>query len=320
MHTMSFLVFLTLFSIFLVTDFYPDKISIYECLVWTWAATMHLDECRQILEIDTPSFRRKFKEYFRDNWNRYDQLCYCGLLIATICRCLQSSQSFEAARIVYAITLVMFMLRILQYFYFSQRFGPQVVMIFRLLLDLPFFFFVFAVFIFAYGICARALLYPNSPLTWLLLFEIIASPYFAISGQFTDLDAQLSGQCVNVTSYVIGNGVPMCSDSAIFLFSVYIFIATILLINLLIAMMNTKYTKEGDNSEAIWLVNRFLHHAGEYIKKSWLVPPLIILSHISKIILFVWVTCKTPNKTNADGEHKYNVIQLKCLVANARQN
>ena len=157
---MSYLVYLIIFSIFLVTDFKTDQIGIYEILVWTWAATMFFDEIRQFFQ--STRFKRKVSRYFEDRWNhiRYNLLSVCLLIAAYSEMASQysdpiSTQCFKAARIIYAIALVMQMLRILQYFYISQKFGPHVVMIFTLLEDLQFFFFVFAVFMFAYGIfCA----------------------------------------------------------------------------------------------------------------------------------------------------------------------
>ena len=140
------------------------------------------------------------------------------------------------------------MLRILQYFYFSQKFGPQVVMIFTLLEDLPFFFFVFAVFMLAYGIFAQALLQPNSPLSWMTLYEITFTPYYAIYGQFADLDTQLKDLCGNATA--ASPEETSCADTVVmvFVFSAYMLFAIILLINLLIAIMNSRYDKEIDGT------------------------------------------------------------------------
>ena len=319
MHTMSYLVYLILFSIFLITDFNIGKIGIYEILVWTWATTMFLDEIRQFFEKKSTKITKKVSKYLEDKWNRYDLICYVCLLLAVILRCIPSTQCprcFEAARIIYAITLVLSMLRILQYFYFSQTFGPQVVMIFTLLKDLPFFFFVFAVFMFAYGIFAQALLQPNSPLSWMTLYEITFTPYYAIYGQFADLDTQLKDLCGNATAALPGE--TSCADTVVmvFVFSAYMLFAIILLINLLVAIMNSRYDKEVDGTTtAKWLLNR---HAimQEYVQKSWLVPPLIILSHIAVIALFIWTNCHTRCRTSTGDSHSikdFRKTQLESL-------
>ena len=185
------------------------------------------------------------------------------------------------------------MLRILQYFYFSQKFGPQVVMIFTLLKDLPFFFFVFAVFMFAYGIFSQALLRPNSSLSWMTLYEISFTPFFAIYGQFDNMTTQMADLCWNVTE--TPSDEVSCADIVVttFVLSGYLLFAVTLLMNLLIAMMNSRYDREVDGTTtAKWLLNRN-SILGEYVQKSWLVPPLIFLSHVAVFILFVWMKCHT---------------------------
>ncbi len=48
----SYMVFLGFFSFFLMTDLYPvsdgNTPSVYEYIVWGWAATMFLEEIRQV--------------------------------------------------------------------------------------------------------------------------------------------------------------------------------------------------------------------------------------------------------------------------------
>ena len=57
---------------------------------------------------------------------------YIVLLVAVILRLTLSNDNFVYARYVYAINLVMFYLRILQFYYYHSRLGPKVVVIWRM--------------------------------------------------------------------------------------------------------------------------------------------------------------------------------------------
>jgi len=73
-----------------------------------------------------------FRNYIKDPWNRVDQAMYFVLLLAVILRFALNETHFVGARYVYAINLIMFYMRILQLYYISQRLGPKVVVIWRM--------------------------------------------------------------------------------------------------------------------------------------------------------------------------------------------
>jgi len=75
----------------------------------------------------------KIKNYFSDTWNRVDQAMYIMLAFAIVLRyVLTDDYNFEWARNVYAVNLVMFYLRILQFYFVEKRLGPKVIMIRRM--------------------------------------------------------------------------------------------------------------------------------------------------------------------------------------------
>jgi len=79
------------------------------------------------------TWRLKVKSYFSDAWNRLDQAMYAVLLLAIILRyTLTDSVDFEWARDVYAINLVMYYVRVLQFYFVEKRLGPKVIMIRRM--------------------------------------------------------------------------------------------------------------------------------------------------------------------------------------------
>ena len=83
------------------------------------------------------TWRLKIKSYLSDAWNRIDQVMYAVLLLAIILRyTLTDDYNFEWARNVYAVDLVMFYLRILQFYFVEKRLGPKVIMIRRMVFDM----------------------------------------------------------------------------------------------------------------------------------------------------------------------------------------
>ncbi len=50
-------------------------------------------------------------------------------------------------------------------------------------MDLLFFLVILAVFVFAYGVSAQALLYPNTPPNWNILKNVVYQPYFQMYGE-----------------------------------------------------------------------------------------------------------------------------------------
>ena len=227
----------------------------------------------------------KFSGYFHSSWNQFDQVTYLFLVIAVVLRMTLSDENFEWATMIYAVTLVMFILRILENFYANGYIGPKVEMIYRMLKDLIFFLLIFAVFMFAYGIAAQSLLYPNAEPSWNVLFKIVYRPYFAIFGQFDDLHDQVFACSKNETILSNNPDIPRCSWLAVLMFSVYVMISCILLINLLIAMFNSTFQKVDDIALQTWLFHR-LKIIEEYYKRPTLVPPFIIFNLIYKIFKF----------------------------------
>jgi len=76
---------------------------------------------------------RKFRRYFADRWNIYDQLMYALLVVAVVLRfALKNDARFEWARNVYAFDLILFCLRVLQLYLIHPHLGPKVIMIWRM--------------------------------------------------------------------------------------------------------------------------------------------------------------------------------------------
>jgi len=74
-----------------------------------------------------------FVKYLRDKWNIVDQLMYVLLALAIVLRfILTDDDDFQWARNVYAISLVIFYMRILELYLIHLQLGPKIVMIGRM--------------------------------------------------------------------------------------------------------------------------------------------------------------------------------------------
>ena len=296
-YTLSYVAFLCIFSVFLLTQLRPDDFSIYEYLVWVWASSIYVDELRQlaISVIKAKSLNPYKIEYFDSWWNIYDQILFGLIVLAIIFRFTLPVKNFDRTADVYALAFVLYMLRILQNFYVIQAIGPKIEIIYRMLKDLCFFLLLFLLFILAFGIAFQSLVHPPSfdsqshlsqDFTSDVFKHVLYIPYFVIFQQFDDIKDQISN-CADSNYTDISSDVQTsrCSNLAIVFYLVYILITSLLLVNLLIATFSSSYDKVEESAEQIWFYHRF-EIISEYIKKPTLAPPLTLLNHIWRLFKF----------------------------------
>ena len=200
-YTLSYLTYLVLFSIVMLTQLEPKDVRVFEYLVWAWACSMYVDELRLLfngwkaVKFSCNPFKN---EYFDSWWNLYDQLLFWLMVLAVVFRYSLPIEQFEGTLNVYAIAFVFYVLRVLQNFYIVQALGPKIEIIYRMLKDLFIFLLIFFLFMFAFGIAFQALVHPNpstfkslsvsDPTILIDLFKhIIYLPHFVIVQQFDGL-------------------------------------------------------------------------------------------------------------------------------------
>ena len=194
LHLLSYLCFLALYSYFILFNLHPEKPSVYEYLVWCWIFSMWLEELRQLFDSNGSTMRLKVVSYFTSSWNAYDQVAFLLFFVAIAMRLALNNfdwVQFNWIRMVYVICFIMSILRLLQYFSVLRYFGPKIGILIRMFKDTVGYIFMFALFLSAYGISSQVLLYPNSPPSFPVLFNIVYYPYIAIFGQFDLLDEEV---------------------------------------------------------------------------------------------------------------------------------
>ena len=186
---------------------------------------------------------------------------------------------------VYAVAFILYMLRILPAFCLNKYLGPKILMIYRMLSDLIFFILIFGIFLLAYGVAVQSLLYPNSIPSWSILVNILYEPYYALFQQMSHLSYWVDACALNSTiTYNSELNKPKCHWLVIVLFSIYILVTCVLLLNLLIAAFSATTTRIHEKAKQNWLYYRF-EIIAEYTEKPALIPPFIIFAHVYKLFI-----------------------------------
>ncbi|XP_052078596.1 transient receptor potential cation channel subfamily M member 2-like isoform X1 [Mytilus californianus] len=293
-YMITYLAFVAIFACFVLTDMYPlseSSPSILEYLTWIWALSLAIEEIRQMLQTDTGSLGKNIRLWAKDVWNIFDVVMYLLFLMSVLLRCLLNSEQFYFARLTYAITLSMFILRSMHFFFVTRYIGPKVIMIGRMLEDLAFFIALFVLFVFSFGIMYQAVLFPNSVLSpWELFKDIVYLPYWQLYGELNldRIEGAEPSECTNDPHLYSNGSMDRCAQTNQFnspLLAVYLILTNILLVNILIAMFSHTFQKVQDNSEIIWKFHMYAL-VYEYYDRPMFPIPIVI--HLCRIVVFCY--------------------------------
>ncbi|XP_052709281.1 transient receptor potential cation channel subfamily M member-like 2 isoform X1 [Crassostrea angulata] len=303
------IVFLGLFSFFVLTDLHPigenGAPSLVEIFSWIYTITSLIDEVYQVKTRNHGSICHKIGSWFRNAWNRFDIVLYLFFLTSVILRFSLYGEDFVWARRLYSLTLGMYFFRFLQYFEADKNIGPKVTMISRMLNDLKFFLLILLVFILSFGVTYQANLYPNAPQEWSVLQDVLYHPYWQMYGELflenkegKDPSEDLGTCTKNETLWRSGEKerCPEKSFLVVLLMAVFLLLTNVLLLNLLIAMFSDTVKKVHENSEKEWRFHRF-SLVYEYYNRPFLFPPLNILDYFVKLYSGAVTTTKAPATT-----------------------
>ncbi|VDI38412.1 Hypothetical predicted protein [Mytilus galloprovincialis] len=288
---LAYMAMLVIFSMFVLTDLYPipeKNPSVMEYMVIAWAVTTSTEEIRQALGIKQVSWNLMTWFSF---WTFYEIVMYSLFITSVLLRLTLSANDFFHARMVYSLTLGLFIINSMQFFLVSKHIGPKVIMIGRMMFDIIFFVLIFAVFLFGFGVIYQATMFPNSEPGFQLFKDIVYMPYWQLYGElFLDNIAGKEPSTCTDDALLYRNGTlarcPEVNQINTLLLAVYMVVTHIILVNILIAMFSHTFTKVQDNNELVWKYHRF-SLIREYYDRSSLIPPLIIISHIKKCVMCI---------------------------------
>ncbi|CAM4879980.1 unnamed protein product [Rotaria socialis] len=251
--------------------------AVKEYILFVWVSTLLGEELRQLLTQESPSIYKKLTTYFSPFWNKLDVLAILLFYVGCVLRFLPSGEGFCAARIALSVDLTLWFIRSLDIFAAIRRLGPKLVMIGEMVNDLKSFMLILSIFIFGFGVCFHSLIYGTKIFSWHIPRDIINLAYWQMFGELNSLELfEKNYQANGYTLFI--------------LLVVYMTIVSVLLVNLLIAMLSYIFDRLHTNTDQIWKFQRY-ELICEYLSRPSLPPPLILLSHVWRLVLYTLLRC-----------------------------
>lgn len=227
--------FIFLFSWVCLTNMDKD-FEIIDFVLLFWIINYFFEEVRQLLSIENKIFSKKFKIFFSDFWNVLDAVCVFLFFFGFIFKILyyyyhQVDEFYKVYQILYPLSLFFFYLRMLQILTPSKTFGPKIIMIIKMVIELIWFLVILFIAVLGYGIALQSMLYPNTKIDTTIFKKVFYKAYFQIHGEFF-LDEIDDDSCKNEINCPSSHG----SFSAHLLLAFYILLTNVLMLNLIIAM------------------------------------------------------------------------------------
>ncbi|KFO32444.1 Transient receptor potential cation channel subfamily M member 8 [Fukomys damarensis] len=238
-NVVFYIAFLLLFAFVLLMDFHSVPHT-PELVLYALVFVLFCDEVRQ--------WYMNGVNYFTDLWNVMDTLGLFYFIAGIVFRLHSSNKSsLYCGRVIFCLDYIIFTLRLIHIFTVSRNLGPKIIMLQRMLIDVFFFLFLFAVWMVAFGVARQGILRQNEQ-RWRWIFRsVIYEPYLAMFGQVpSDVDGTTYdfAHC----TFTGNESKPLCVELdehnlprfpewvTIPLVCIYMLSTNILLVNLLVAM------------------------------------------------------------------------------------
>lgn len=227
-------------------------------------------------------YHLEFREYISDVWNQIDITVIFTSVMGNITRLIQWRET-NASRVFLSIASIAMWFNLLYYLRAFEVTGPLVSMILRIAKDMKAFLLVLAIVIVGF-----------SQAFWLL------------SNRMEGLDfSSIDKSYVSAFSYMLGNFDPDGFDGAsleswgIFLSCIYMLIGSILLLNLLIALMGDSYSDVKAKGLAQWRLEQaqlIIEFGGSLkLKDKHCTRPLYSCRYADEVVEFASATEKKEN-------------------------
>nr|XP_056712102.1 transient receptor potential cation channel subfamily M member 8 isoform X1 [Euleptes europaea] len=285
-NVIFYIAFLLLFAYVLLMDFQKEP-TLLELFLYVLVFVLLCDEVRQ--------WYMNGRKYFSDMWNIMDTLGIFYFIVGIVFR-LQSSNetSWYSGRVIFCLDYIIFTLRLVHIFTVSRNLGPKIIMLQRMLIDVFFFLFLFAVWMVAFGVARQGILRKNEH-RWEWIFRsVIYEPYLAMFGQYPD---DIDGTTYNFEhcTFTGNESKPLCVELdsnnrprfpewiTIPLVCIYMLSTNILLVNLLIAMFGYTVGSVQENNDQVWKFQRYFL-VQEYCSRLTIPFPFVIFAYIYMVL------------------------------------
>ncbi|XP_076107233.1 transient receptor potential cation channel subfamily M member 8-like [Mytilus galloprovincialis] len=345
-HSLMYLVFLGLFTYFVLVEFRLAHVTPIEVVCIVWISTFIIDNAYTCLAFPSPTLKCTIRDWF--GLLKFLDIGNCVLaIIAFMCH-LEGTYADEAKSI-FCVNAVVFYIRVLEVYTVNSRLGPKMVMIKKMILELVMFILVLTIFLVAYGVVSQGLMFRQRQSDWRILTDVIYFPYWQFYGELFLDEIEEDENCIIQVVYNMTNstgmadmynmtnstgmadmdnytdpitwinitaGVPdetYCRKHhwlvPVFL-AAYLMIGNVLLLNLLIAIFSNVFQEVEVNSNRIWKYQMYLL-VMEFDTKAALVPPLSIFIHIYLIVKWIFRhSCCRKAKGRQYGSRHLEYLQL----------
>ncbi|XP_011899614.1 PREDICTED: transient receptor potential cation channel subfamily M member 8 [Cercocebus atys] len=292
-NVVFYIAFLLLFAYVLLMDFHsvphPPELVLY-ALVFV----LFCDEVRQ--------WYVNGVNYFTDLWNVMDTLGLFYFIAGIVFRLHSSNKSsLYSGRVIFCLDYIIFTLRLIHIFTVSRNLGPKIIMLQRMLIDVFFFLFLFAVWMVAFGVARQGILRQNEQ-RWRWIFRsVIYEPYLAMFGQVpSDVDGTTYdfAHC----TFTGNESKPLCVELdehnlprfpewiTIPLVCIYMLSTNILLVNLLVAMFGYTVGTVQENNDQVWKFQRYFL-VQEYCSRLNIPFPFVVFAYFYMVVKKCFKCC-----------------------------
>ena len=268
-HIMMYFIFLFLFN-YSVLVASPVFAIPLKWVIFSFVLCMTIDEIKQMFRAGGPS--SSVLIWASDPLNIVDALAVILYCIAFIVSFLNE----EHAKTVFAVNILFWYWKLLQFLKMFSSLGPYVIMIFKMMDELKIFFVILLIFVPAHGAFIYVLLFPKSEARWEIIFSILFGPFLLIFGETGINNHKLSN-----TETVFGTSRIHRSAEIIAIVGTCLFLmfSNALLLNLLIAAFSNVYHDIKVISDQIWKFERY-KVMEEFKRKPLLPMPFSIFEEV----------------------------------------
>uniref|UniRef100_A0A5F9D9N8 Transient receptor potential cation channel subfamily M member 8 n=1 Tax=Oryctolagus cuniculus TaxID=9986 RepID=A0A5F9D9N8_RABIT len=282
-----------------------EQLLVYSCEAWGGSNCLELAvEATDQHFIAQPGVQWYMNgvNYFTDLWNVMDTLGLFYFIAGIVFRLHPSNKSsLYSGRVIFCLDYIIFTLRLIHIFTVSRNLGPKIIMLQRMLIDVFFFLFLFAVWMVAFGVARQGILRQNEH-RWRWIFRsVIYEPYLAMFGQVpSDVDGTtydfahctFSGNeskplCVELDEH---NAPRFPEWITIPLVCIYMLSTNILLVNLLVAMFGYTVGTVQENNDQVWKFQRYFL-VQEYCSRLNIPYPFVVFAYFYKVVKKCFKCC-----------------------------
>ncbi|KAH9509878.1 hypothetical protein Btru_045503 [Bulinus truncatus] len=180
MDIISYLLFLTAYSVLLVTQLSATNFNWIEVIVMFYIIVFLVKEYDQWCRT-----RYKF-----DPFNILDHIAIAGAIIAWILRWIAFSNPenprwMDTSRYFFSFDFILYAFRFMEFFYGTKFLGPIVVMIRHMVKTYIRILLILMIFLVAYSVASESLLYPESQLNSETLYYVFRKGFWAMIGEYS---------------------------------------------------------------------------------------------------------------------------------------